>query len=75
MAIAEKAKTEKESRQTRVVRVAQVIGPVVDVAFESEELPEINHELEIDRPEGRLVLEVQQHRGNNVVRAIAMSSG
>jgi F-type H+-transporting ATPase subunit beta len=74
MAIAEKAKIKKESKEARIGRVHQVIGPVVDVAFESEELPEINHALEIDRKEGRLVLEVQQHRGNNVVRTIAMSS-
>ncbi len=54
--------------------MAQVIGPVVDVVFESEELPEIYHALEIERGDGRLVLEVQQHRGNHLVRTIAMAS-
>ena len=75
MAIAEKAKARDDQKQTgRVGRVTQIIGPVVDVAFESNELPEINHALEIEREGGRLVLEVQQHRGNNVVRTIAMST-
>jgi F-type H+-transporting ATPase subunit beta len=73
MAIAEKAKA-KAKKEVRTGRVSQVIGPVVDVVFESEDLPEINHALEIDREGGRLVLEVQQHRGNNVVRTIAMAS-
>ena len=76
MAIAEKAKEkEKNERKARVGRVDQIIGPVVDVIFEQEDLPEINHALEIDRGKGeRLVLEVQQHRGNNTVRTIAMGS-
>ncbi len=75
MAIAEKAKAKDDAKQTgRIGHVTQIIGPVVDVAFESNELPEINHALEIDREGGRLVLEVQQHRGNNVVRTIAMST-
>src|SRR5438445_799107 len=76
MAIAEKAKKKEEkSDKGRVGRVDQIIGPVVDVAFDTENLPEIYHALEIDRGKaGRLVLEVQQHRGNNVVRTIAMAS-
>jgi len=75
MAIAEKAKSKGDQVKTgRVGRVTQIIGPVVDVAFASNELPEINHALEIDREGGRLVLEVQQHRGNNVVRTIAMAT-
>ncbi len=73
MAVAEKPKT-GEAQQTGLGRVARVIGPVVDVAFESKELPEIYHALEIERQDGRLVLEVQQHLGNNMVRTIAMSS-
>src|SRR5207248_8232458 len=76
MAIAEKAKKKEEkSDKGRVGRVDQIIGPVVDVAFDTENLPEIYHALEIDRGKaGRLVLEVQQHRGNNIVRTIAMTS-
>jgi F-type H+-transporting ATPase subunit beta len=76
--------------------IAQIIGPVVDVAFPPEHLPEIYHALELDlsqmvstgdgaaqasdspamkgveQGEGKLILEVQQHLGNNVVRAVAM---
>ncbi|MCB9052802.1 MAG: F0F1 ATP synthase subunit beta [Lewinellaceae bacterium] len=58
-------------------QVKQVIGPVVDVSFSKEgsKLPEILNALEIKRPSGEiLVLEVQQHLGEDSVRAIAMDS-
>jgi F-type H+-transporting ATPase subunit beta len=55
-------------------QVVQVIGPVVDVEFEGEDLPDIYDALEIQRDGGRLVLEVQQDLGNGVVRTIAMDS-
>ena len=54
-------------------RVAQVIGAVVDVAFEGE-LPPILTALETDNHGNRLVLEVAQHLGENVVRTIAMDT-
>ena len=76
-------------------RIAQIIGPVVDVQFPAEHLPEIYHALTVDlsaivtsgdgntsadnaalkgveAATGNLVLEVQQHLGNDVVRAVAM---
>jgi F-type H+-transporting ATPase subunit beta len=76
-------------------RIAQIIGPVVDVAFPAEHLPKIYNALVLDLSQmvstgesaqasdsaamkgveqgtGQLVLEVQQHLGNNVVRAVAM---
>ncbi len=76
MAIAEKAeKKQDKPKKERTGRVDQIIGPVVDVVFDGQDLPEIYHALEIDRgKQGRLVLEVQQHRGNDVVRTIAMDS-
>jgi F-type H+/Na+-transporting ATPase subunit beta len=57
-------------------KVKSVIGPVVDVEFSGENsiLPEILNALTIKRPEGDLVLEVQQHLGEDSVRAIAMDS-
>jgi F-type H+/Na+-transporting ATPase subunit beta len=60
-------------------RVVQVIGPVLDVEFESENLPEIFNEITIDQlAEGgtqvKLAAEVQQHIGRNQVRAVAMST-
>ena len=56
-----------------VGRVAQVIGAVVDVAFEGE-LPPILAALETENQGQRLVLEVAQHLGENIVRTIAMDS-
>ncbi|MCC7233279.1 MAG: F0F1 ATP synthase subunit beta [Bacteroidia bacterium] len=57
-------------------KVTQIIGPVVDVSFSDEaSLPNILDALEIDRPGGHtLVLECQQHIGEDTVRAIAMDS-
>ncbi|MBC8367437.1 F0F1 ATP synthase subunit beta [bacterium] len=58
-------------------KVVQVIGPVVDVEFPPDQLPEIMNALEIDTMiEGnhiKLTSEVQQHIGRNQVRAVAMS--
>src|SRR4029450_11890223 len=54
-------------------QVAQVIGAVVDVAFEGE-LPPILAALETDNQGNRLVLEVAQHLGENIVRTIAMDA-
>jgi len=54
-----------------VGKVTQVIGAVVDVAFEGE-LPPILAALETDNQGQRLVLEVAQHLGENIVRTIAM---
>ena len=59
-------------------RVIQVIGPVVDVEFPPEQLPPIYNALTIDEQVGdvkvKLTVEVMQHLGDNVVRAVAMSS-
>ena len=55
--------------------VKQVIGPVVDVQFEEGKLPAIYNALEIKREEeSTLVLEVQQHLGEKLVRTVAMDS-
>ncbi len=53
-------------------KVVQVIGTVVDVEFAPDELPEVNNGLEIDNDGERLVLEVEQHIGNNWVRCLAL---
>ncbi|MCU0354083.1 MAG: F0F1 ATP synthase subunit beta [Cytophagales bacterium] len=64
------------TKKTRIGKVTQVIGPVVDVSFQAEHsLPNILDALEITRPNGaKLVLECQQHLGEDRVRAIAMDS-
>ncbi|MCH7863340.1 MAG: F0F1 ATP synthase subunit beta, partial [Proteobacteria bacterium] len=56
-----------------VGRISQVIGAVVDVAFEGA-LPAILSALETDNNGNKLVLEVAQHLGENTVRTIAMDS-
>ena len=57
-------------------RVVRVIGPVVDVEFSSEQMPEIYNALHVDITLGvetrHLTLEVEQHIGDDVVRAISM---
>ena len=58
-------------------KVSQIIGPVVDVVFDNNEnvLPNIYDSLEITRSNGsKLVLECQQHIGEDTVRAIAMET-
>jgi len=58
-------------------KIIQVIGPVVDVSFETEgsELPNILDALEVTREDGnKLILECEQHIGENTVRTIAMDS-
>jgi F-type H+-transporting ATPase subunit beta len=60
-------------------RVVQVIGPVVDVAFDSAELPEINTALlltnkSIDNRTDNLTVEVAQHLGEHMVRCVAMDT-
>lgn len=62
---------------SNIGKVAQVIGPVVDVSFtgDNAQLPKIYDALHISRGNGNtLVLEVQQHLGENMVRTIAMDS-
>ena len=60
--------------------ISQIIGPVVDIHFDSAEdeaitLPRIHDAMEITRPNGKvLIVEVQQHIGENTVRTVAMDS-
>ena len=55
-------------------KIVQIIGPVIDVEFPDEDLPEIYTALKVDEGEIHLTAEVQQHLGRNQVRAISMSS-
>jgi F-type H+-transporting ATPase subunit beta len=58
-------------------KISQIIGPVVDVSFNEtgSSLPNIYNSLEVVRLNGqKLVLEVQQHLGENIVRTIAMDA-
>ncbi len=56
-------------------KILQIMGPVIDLEFPADQLPEIYNAVEITREDGSiLVLETQTHLGNNAVRAVAMSS-
>ncbi len=75
MTVTEERPADAES-QAATGRVVRVIGPVVDVEFAPDELPEIFTALHVDRVLGAdtttLTLEVAQHIGDNQVRAISM---
>ncbi|MGH7545507.1 MAG: F0F1 ATP synthase subunit beta [Gemmatimonadota bacterium] len=75
-----KTASKTTSSRPRVGKIVQVIGPVVDVEFDPEHLPEILNAIRIER-EGEdggaaihLTCEVQQHIGRNQVRTVAMDS-
>jgi len=55
-------------------KVVQVIGTVVDMEFPLDELPAINNGIEIPMDGGKVVIEAQQHIGNNWVRGVALTS-
>ena len=57
-------------------KISRVIGPVIDVHFDNGvELPQIMDALEVVKEDGsKVILEIQQHIGDNSVRSIAMDS-
>ena len=61
------------SRQA-VGKITQVIGAVLDIKFPAGQLPEIHDAIDIEGPNGLLVVEVSQHLGDDTVRCIAMGS-
>ena len=54
--------------------VVQVVGPVLDIRFADDSLPELLSAIEIPHGDSTIIAEVAQHIGDNVVRCIAMSS-
>ena len=60
--------------ESKIGKVVQVIGPVVDIKFDEASLPNIYNEIKIDMGDRELVVEVEQHVGDDIVRAIAMES-
>ena len=54
-------------------KVAQVIGTVVDIEFPPDELPALYNAIEVTTDSGKIVLEAQEHVGNNWVRCLALS--
>lgn len=55
-------------------KIVQVMGPVVDVEFENNDIPYIKDALEVDNNGKRCVMEVAQHIGNNTVRCIMLNA-
>lgn len=55
-------------------KIIQVIGPVVDVEFKQNELPTIYNALEVDLDKKKLVLEVQLHLGDGIVRTVSLGA-
>ena len=75
----ERKKATPAPKKANFGKVVQVIGPVLDVEFETEQLPELYNALRIRAKSDSgvdidVVVEVQQHIGRNQVRAVAMSS-
>src|SRR2546428_9119158 len=72
MAVATKEATKKAKD---VGKIVQIIGPVLDVQFEEGHLPKIYDALLVKREDGgEVIAEVQQHLGNNWVRAVSMAA-
>ena len=61
-------------QEKNIGHVVQVIGPVLDIRFQNGHLPDLLNAIEIEREDGKLVCEVAQQLGDDVVRCIAMSS-
>ena len=74
MAVATKQPSAAKT-EANLGRIVQIIGPVLDVQFEEGRLPEIYGAVRVRHDDGtEVIAEVQQHVGNNWVRAVAMSS-
>ncbi|GAA0121291.1 MAG: F0F1 ATP synthase subunit beta [Clostridium argentinense] len=58
----------------RIGKVVQIIGPVIDIRFESGSLPNIYNAIEIKMDGKTIIAEVEQHIGDDIVRTIAMES-
>ena len=61
-------------QQKNIGNVIQIIGPVVDIKFYNNNLPTLLNAIEINNGENKVVVEVAQHIGEDVVRCIAMNS-
>ena len=69
-----KAEKELNPMNKNVGTVIQVMGPVLDIRFEDNQLPQLLSAIEVPNGDATIIAEVAQHIGDNVVRCIAMSS-
>ena len=58
--------------EKNIGKVVQIVGAVVDIRFDKERLPDLLNAIEIDNKGTKIVAEVAQHIGDDVVRCIAM---
>ena len=60
--------------QSNIGKVVQVMGAVIDIRFENDNLPALNNAIEVENGDKKLIVEIAQHLGDDVVRCIAMAS-
>src|SRR5699024_8444175 len=60
--------------KNNIGKIVQVIGPVVDIRFDEENLPNLLNSIEIKKDEEIIIVEVAQHIGDDIVRCISMGS-
>ena len=60
--------------EKHIGKVVQVMGPVLDIRFRDGELPALLNAVELENNGKKLIVEVAQHIGDNVVRCIAMAA-
>lgn len=60
--------------EKNIGKIVQVIGPVVDIRFNKDNLPELLNAIEIKKDEETIIVEVAQHTGDDIVRCISMDS-
>ena len=58
--------------QSKIGKITQIIGAVLDIKFSEGNLPEINEAIKIQNHDKELIVEVAQHLGDDTVRCIAM---
>lgn len=54
-------------------KIIQIIGPVIDIRFDENELPKLNEAVNIEYDNKKIVVEVMQHKGKGVIRCVSMS--
>lgn len=60
--------------ENNIGEIVQIIGPVLDIQFKAGELPSLNNAVEIQNNDIKVIAEVAQHTGHNIVRCISMES-
>src|SRR5699024_5452828 len=60
--------------EKNIGEIVQVIGPVVDIRFNDENLPELLNAIEIEKGDETIIVEVAQHVGDDIVKCISMDS-